>query len=78
MIYDIPTAEERAMQKQVKSVTSMYQQQVTVNKTITAKILSFEKQLLDEKRNSSVLEKRLSDALPASSAQYDQIDKLLY
>ena len=43
-----------------------HEQQVTVNKEITGKVLMIEKQLMEEKRMRVEAEKKLSSVLPAA------------
>ena len=54
---------ERELSKQIKKLTSQLQQQVTVNKTLSSKLLIQEKACIDEKRTRMELEKRYSAAV---------------
>ena len=54
---------ERELIKQIKKLTNQLQQQVTVNKTLSSKLMMQEKASIDEKRARLEVEKRLSAAL---------------
>ena len=54
---------ERELTKQIKKMSNQLQQQITVNKTLSAKLMTQEKAFMDEKRARQDLEKRLSAAL---------------
>ena len=51
---------ERELTKQIKKLTNQYNQQITVNKTLSSKLMIQEKAYIDEKRAKLDLEKRLN------------------
>lgn len=54
------SASERELSNEVRKLTSSNQQQVTVNKNLSSKILILEKNFLDERRQRLDLEKKLA------------------
>ena len=58
---------ERELTKQIKKMSNQLQQQITVNKTLSAKLMAQEKACLDERRARQDLEKRLSAALTSTA-----------
>ena len=54
------TVNERELNKQIKKLTNQLNQQVTVNKTLSSKLMIQEKAHVDEKRTRLELEKRLN------------------
>ena len=53
---------ERQLERQLKQITKKHSVQVEVNKTLTNKLLIFEKGLIDEKRKRIEYERRLGNA----------------
>ena len=51
---------ERELNRQLEKMTHQYNQQVTVNKTLSSKLMIQEKAYIDEKRAKIDLEKRLN------------------
>ena len=51
---------ERELNRQLEKMTHQYNQQVTVNKTLSSKLMIQEKAYIDEKRAKMDLEKRLN------------------
>ena len=62
------TVNERELTRQIKKLNNQYQQQVTVNKTLSSKLMIQEKSYVDEKRLRLDLEKRLSAVLSSQPA----------
>lgn len=56
------TTSERELQKQVKSLNEKLNTQISVNKTLTSKMLIIEKSLTDEKRLRRDTERKLLDS----------------
>ena len=54
------TASERELSKQIKKLTNQLNQQISVNKSLSAKLMKQEKAFIDEQRAKIELEKRLN------------------
>lgn len=70
---------ERELNRQLEKMTHQYNQQVTVNKTLSSKLMIQEKAYIDEKRAKIDLEKRLNVMMqsrppsgPGNSDGHDQ------
>ena len=67
---EISSHTERQLKAQIRKANEQHQTQVSVNKTLAAKLLRLEKQVLDERKARQNAEMKLRSMLPGAT-NYD-------